>query len=133
MRQLFTVSTAVVIASLALPLFCSIASAQTPAPAVKKGIIVQGGREAIGPKQDDPRAVTANDCSENPIAQGGKPGTDDPAAKQGIIVQGGLEAIGPKQDDPRSAAASSTSMRAIGPKQDDPRAATGCQRRKTKT
>ena len=133
MRQLFTVSTAVVIASLALPLFCSIASAQAPAPSAKKGIIVQGGREAIGPKQDDPRAVTGNDCTEKPIAQGGKPGTDDPAAKQGIVVQGGLEAIGPKQDDPRSAAASTTSMRAIGPKQDDPRAATGCQRKKAKT
>jgi hypothetical protein len=51
--------------------------------------------EAIGPKQDDPRAA----CG--------------PAAgRSGIIVQGGREAIGPKQDDPRKLA--------IGPKQDDP-------------
>jgi hypothetical protein len=128
------VQTAVVIASLSLSLslFCATTSAQTSAPIAKKGIVVQGGREAIGPKQDDPRATTDNDCTGAPIVQDGKPGTNDPAAKQGIIVQGGLEAIGPKQDDPRSAAPGTTSMRAIGPKQDDPRAATGCQRKKPK-
>ena len=55
--------------------------------------ISPGGIEAIGPKQDDPRAM----CS-----------TDGP----GVISPGGVEAIGPKQDDPRKLA--------IGPKQDDP-------------
>lgn len=58
------------------------------------GTISPSGVQAIGPKQDDPRAV----CS---------------AGDSGIIVQGGIEAIGPKQDDPRKLA--------IGPKQDDPR------------
>ena len=75
-----------------------------------KGIIVQGGREAIGPKQDDPLKV----------ATLARPGDDnDPKASGGgsgdkIVVQGGIEAIGPKQDDPRKLQ--------IGPKQDDPRA-----------
>jgi hypothetical protein len=55
--------------------------------------ISPGGVKAIGPKQDDPRALCGS-----------------PA--KGIIVQGGREAIGPKQDDPRKLA--------IGPKQDDP-------------
>jgi hypothetical protein len=117
-------------ATVALSLLCSLAFAQAAAPA--KGIVVQGGREAIGPKQDDPRAMQASNCTENPVVQGNKPGsgTIDPAAR-GIIVQGGLEAIGPKQDDPRSAAAGTTATRAIGPKQDDPRAkATNCTRKK---
>jgi len=57
--------------------------------------ISPGGREAIGPKQDDPRALCATGEGQS-----------------GIIVQGGREAIGPKQDDPRKLA--------IGPKQDDP-------------
>jgi hypothetical protein len=64
------------------------------APASQSGIVVQGGREAIGPKQDDPRAA-------------------------GIVVQGGREAIGPKQDDPRAAGCTPGTL-AIGPKQDDP-------------
>ena len=64
------------------------------APASQSGIVVQGGREAIGPKQDDPRAA-------------------------GIVVQGGREAIGPKQDDPRAAGCAPGTL-AIGPKQDDP-------------
>ena len=63
--------------------------------AAQVGTISPGGIQAIGPKQDDPRAA----CD---------PGTD----KSGIVVQGGIEAIGPKQDDPRKLA--------IGPKQDDP-------------
>ena len=73
-----------------------------------KGIIVQGGKEAIGPKQDDPLKVglLARPGDDNdPKASGGS-GTDK------IVVQGGVEAIGPKQDDPRKLA--------IGPKQDDP-------------
>ena len=57
--------------------------------------------EAIGPKQDDPRAACG---TEGIVVQGGlKP----------IVVHGGMEAIGPKQDDPRKLS--------IGPKQDDPR------------
>ncbi len=62
-----------------------------------------GGVEAIGPKQDDPRAMC--DPTTNPATS--------PGGKGGLIVQGGREAIGPKQDDPRKLA--------IGPKQDDPR------------
>ena len=74
------------------------------------GIVVQGGREAIGPKQDDPLKVRV-------LARPG--GDNDPKASGGsgsnkIIVQGGIQAIGPKQDDPRKLQ--------IGPKQDDPRA-----------
>jgi hypothetical protein len=132
MRQLPIIKPIAPIATIALSLLCSLAFAQTGAPV--KGIIVQGGREAIGPKQDDPRAMQASDCTENPVEQGNKPGagTNDPAAR-GIVVQGGLEAIGPKQDDPRSAAAGTTAARAIGPKQDDPRAkAMNCTRRKAK-
>ena len=30
------------------------------APAAQSGFVVQGGREAIGPKQDDPRARVAS-------------------------------------------------------------------------
>lgn len=130
MKQLILAASVLVLgfASASLP-----AQAQTAAPVVKKGIIVQGGREAIGPKQDDPRAVATDDCTgEGPAVPG--TGTNDPAAKQGIIVQGGLEAIGPKQDDPRASAAGTTSMRAIGPKQDDPRAvSTACKRKKAKS
>lgn len=123
---------AVSVATIALSLLCALAFAQTATPA--KGIVVQGGREAIGPKQDDPRAMQASDCTDNPVEQGNKPGAgpNDPAAR-GIIVQGGLEAIGPKQDDPRSAALGSTTTRAIGPKQDDPRArAKNCTGKKAK-
>ena len=75
-----------------------------------KGIIVQGGREAIGPKQDDPLKVMtlARPGDDNdPKASGGSGGDK-------IIVEGGIRAIGPKQDDPRKLQ--------IGPKQDDPRA-----------
>lgn len=68
------------------------------------GTISPGGMEAIGPKQDDPRAL----C-ESGNGPGATPGGVKP-----IVVQGGMEAIGPKQDDPR------TPVLAIGPKQDDP-------------
>jgi hypothetical protein len=116
----------------AMATLCPLASAQTTAPVVKKGIIVQGGREAIGPKQDDPRAVNEGGCDDGGTVAPAT-GSDDPAAKKGIIVQGGLEAIGPKQDDPRAVAGASTATRAIGPKQDDPRAlTTACQRKKSK-
>jgi len=133
MRKLPIAKPIAAVATIALSLLCSLAFAQAAAPA--KGIVVQGGREAIGPKQDDPRAMQAGECTDNPVEQGNKPGagTNDPAAR-GIIVQGGLEAIGPKQDDPRSAATGTTATRAIGPKQDDPRAkATNCIRKKTRT
>ena len=62
------------------------------------------GIEAIGPKQDDPRAM----------CEPGQGATPHPGGVKPIIVQGGIEAIGPKQDDPRSP------VLAIGPKQDDP-------------
>lgn len=103
---------------------CPSASAQTAVPVMKKGIVVQGGREAIGPKQDDPRAVNEGGCDDGGSIRPAT-GSNDPAATQGIIVQGGLEAIGPKQDDPRAVAGASTGTRAIGPKQDDPRAVGG--------
>ncbi|GAB3096351.1 hypothetical protein [Lysobacter terrae] len=131
MKQLISAASVLVLgfASAAL---CLPAHAQTAAPVAKKGIVVQGGREAIGPKQDDPRAVSTDDCTGDGTAVPGT-GTNDPAAQKGIIVQGGLEAIGPKQDDPRASATGATSLRAIGPKQDDPRAvSTACQRKKAK-
>lgn len=62
------------------------------------------GIEAIGPKQDDPRAM----------CEPGQRLMATPGGVKPIVVQGGLEAIGPKQDDPRSP------VLAIGPKQDDP-------------
>lgn len=117
---------------IALAALCPSASAQTAAPAVKKGIIVQGGREAIGPKQDDPRAVNEGGCDDGGTVVPAT-GSNDPAARKGIVVQGGLEAIGPKQDDPRAAVAGSTATRAIGPKQDDPRAVSACQRKKARS
>ena len=55
------------------------------------GIIVQGGIEAIGPKQDDRRTPSGIEAIG--------PKQDDPR------TPGGIEAIGPKQDDPRSPAA----------------------------
>ena len=94
------------------------AAAQAPAaqaPAIPLNSL------AIGPKQDDPRALCASATGAK-FARGSR----------GIIIQGGLRpdpendpkasggavAIGPKQDDPR---ASQAGMLAIGPKQDDPR------------
>lgn len=96
------------------------------APAPAQGIVVQGGREAIGPKQDDPRAM--DDGCDGLIVQGGReaigPKQDDPKAAGTASL-----AIGPKQDDPRAAAAASRGTLAIGPKQDDPRAAAAAQAR----
>lgn len=62
-----------------------------------RGIIVQGGRTAIGPKPDDPRAPNRAASHPQPRPQGGTAAI----------------AIGPKQDDPAHGLA-------IGPKQDDP-------------
>ncbi|MEO5773539.1 MAG: hypothetical protein ABIQ32_05410 [Sphingomicrobium sp.] len=93
-------------------------------------LVAPGKVLAIGPKQDDPRALCGAEGSVK-------------TPERGIIVQGGLKArgalaIGPKQDDPRAPAlaragddndpkasggtASSGNVLAIGPKQDDPRA-----------
>lgn len=96
-----------------------------------RGIIVQGGREDIGPKQDDPG-------TSGIIVQGGReaigPKQDDPLTTDGCTGTPGVLAIGPKQDDPGAPGAlasrpdddndpkASTGMLAIGPKQDDPRA-----------
>ena len=63
--------------------------------AAQLGTISPNAVQAIGAKQDDPRAMCKGSIS-------------------GIVVQGGIQAIGPKQDDPRKLQ--------IGPKQDDPRA-----------
>ncbi|MFZ5662895.1 MAG: hypothetical protein ACOY9B_09350 [Pseudomonadota bacterium] len=129
-------------------LLASTAGAQVATPRLKTAPVAQpspGGRpgaEAIGPKQDDPRAP------QGIIVQGGReaigPKQDDPRAPQGLVGEdgigpgGGCEgslAIGPKQDDPSSGAtarpgddedpkaAGGTGVLAIGPKQDDPRAA----------
>ena len=105
-------------------LLASTAGAQVATPRLKAAPVAQpspGGRpgaEAIGPKQDDPRAP------QGIIVQGGReaigPKQDDPRAPQGIVVQGGREAIGPKQDDPRAALAARRGAQAIGPKRDDP-------------
>jgi hypothetical protein len=59
------------------------------------GIVVQGGREAMGPKPDDPRAI---------VVQGGREATGPkPDDARAIVVQGGREAMRPRQDDPRAA------------------------------
>ena len=75
------------------------------------GTISPGGVEAIGPKQDDPRAMcqpegTATTGMLSPgrvrlsTSSGVKPGSEnDPKAAGG---SGGMLAIGPKQDDPRA-------------------------------
>lgn len=110
------------------------------------GTVSPGGMEAIGPKQDDPRAmcepgggetsgmlssgrVRVSSSSGMKPTPGGVmaigPKQDDPRAP-GVLnrpgddedphAAGGAESIGPKQDDPRS-----PGVLAIGPKQDDPR------------
>lgn len=95
----------------------------------QKGIVVQGGREAIGPKQDDPRTVECGGATDAVSAQGipGKPGgEDDPKAHSG----NGTRAIGPKQDDPSTRGIIvQGGLEAIGPKQDDPRAPAAAQHR----
>ena len=87
-------------------------------------VSVSSGREAIGPKQDDPfraRVLAIGPTQDDPLRSGAlaRPGDDnDPKASGGgtspivvqgglkpIVVQGGIEAIGPKQDDPRAMAA----------------------------
>lgn len=118
-----------VVLTTALTLAPLLAIAQVPvlktAPTARKGIIVQNGREAIGPKQDDPLLVDcggSNATGAQATAGIRKPGgEDDPVARRGLIVQGGREAIGPKQDDPASRGIIVQGGReAIGPKQDDP-------------
>lgn len=95
----------------------------------QRGIVVQGGREAIGPKQDDPRATDCGGIAGTTDIQGipGKAGGEnDPKAHAG----NGAVAIGPKQDDPSTRGIIvQGGIEAIGPKQDDPRALTAVQQR----
>jgi hypothetical protein len=97
------------------------------------GTISPGGVEAIGPKQDDPRAM----CEPEGTALTGMldQGRVRTSSSSGMKpTPGGVMAIGPKQDDPRAPgvlarpgddndpkASGSSSVLAIGPKQDDPR------------
>lgn len=107
------------------------------------GTISPGGIEAIGPKQDDPRAMC--DPGSEPMAGMLSQGRVRLSTSSGIRPSpGGKLAIGPKQDDPRAPGvlarpgddndpkASGGSgiiveggLEAIGPKQDDPRAMCG--------
>jgi len=77
------------------------------------GTISPGGMEAIGPKQDDPRAMCDPEgTATTGMLDAGRVRTSSSSGKK--PTPGGIMAIGPKQDDPRSPAL------AIGPKQDDP-------------
>ena len=111
------------------------------AAAQNVGTLSPGGIEAIGPKQDDPRAM----CEPGSPGAAGmlSQGRVRLSTSSGIRpTPGGAESIGPKQDDPRSpgvlarpgddddpkASGGSQSgivvqggIEAIGPKQDDPR------------
>jgi hypothetical protein len=82
-----------------------------------------GGGLAIGPKQDDPRKLAIGPKQDDPrkgiIIQGGKQGAYNPETDP--QAQGGAEMIGPKQDDPRTGIIVQGGIEAIGPKQDDPR------------
>ena len=75
------------------------------------GIIGPERQLAIGPKQDDPR--------KGILVQGGKQASFNPETDP--HANGGAEMIGPKQDDPRQSLTLPVSKLAIGPKQDDPR------------
>ena len=100
--------------------YAALAMAAAQAPAIEAPAAPRN-RLAIGPKQDDPRAM----CSSTA-------GVKSARGSRGIIIQGGLRpdpendpkasggavAIGPKQDDPRTPQGG---VLAIGPKQDDPR------------
>jgi hypothetical protein len=82
------------------------------------GLAMNGGVEAIGPKQDDPRTLAIGPKQDDPRAPalGAYNPETDPHAS------GGAEAIGPKQDDPRKGIiVQGGRTLAIGPKQDDPR------------
>jgi hypothetical protein len=98
------------------------------------GTVSPGGMEAIGPKQDDPRAM----CEPGGPGHAGmlSQGRVRLSTSSGIKpTPGGSEAIGPKQDDPRApgvlarpgddndpkASGGQGGGLAIGPKQDDPR------------
>lgn len=98
------------------------------------GTISPGGIEAIGPKQDDPRAM----CEPGGTETSGmlSAGRVRVSSSSGMKpTPGGVMAIGPKQDDPRSpgvlarpgddddpkASGGEGGILAIGPKQDDPR------------
>ncbi|QIL01873.1 hypothetical protein G7078_03100 [Sphingomonas sinipercae] len=51
-----------------------------------RGIVVQGGREAIGPKQDDPRALAIGPKQDDPLTLGthARPGDDNDPKAAGI-------------------------------------------------
>lgn len=103
------------------------------------GTVSPGGMQAIGPKQDDPRAMCEPDGPGHAgmLSQGRVRLSTSSGIRQ---TPGGSEAIGPKQDDPRAPGVlarpgddndpkASGSMGggvqgpilSIGPKQDDPR------------
>ena len=110
------------------------------------GTISPGGIEAIGPKQDDPRAMC--EPGSEPTAGMLSQGRVRLSTSSGMRPSpGGKLAIGPKQDDPRAPGvlarpgddhdpkASGGSgiiveggLEAIGPKQDDPRSPGGLAR-----
>lgn len=118
------------------PMMMTMAAAMLMGAQQAPNLIAPGKALAIGPKQDDPRAVCgdAGSAKGGIIVQGGRGIVVQ--GGRGIIVQGGRETIGPKQDDPRTAvvarpgddndpkasggAASGGNLLAIGPKQDDP-------------
>ena len=98
------------------------------------GTISPGGIEAIGPKQDDPRAMCepGNEPTAGMLSQGRVRLSTSSGMRP---TPGGKLAIGPKQDDPRApgvlarpgddndpkASGGQGAGLAIGPKQDDPR------------
>jgi hypothetical protein len=96
------------------------------------GTISPGGIEAIGPKQDDPRAMCNPGSEPNAMLSQGRVRLSTSSGMR--PSPGGKLAIGPKQDDPRSPgvlarpgddndpkASGGQGGLAIGPKQDDPR------------
>ena len=99
------------------------------------GTISPGGVEAIGPKQDDPRAMCGPDGTAlTGMLDQGRVRTSSSSGMK--PTPGGKLAIGPKQDDPLArgvlarpgddndpkASGGNDGGLAIGPKQDDPRA-----------
>ena len=103
------------------------------------GTISPGAMEAIGPKQDDPRAMCGPDgTATTGLLDAGRVRTSSSSGMK--PTPGGMLAIGPKQDDPSRPGALARpgddndpkasggsgiivqgGIEAIGPKQDDPR------------
>jgi hypothetical protein len=93
------------------------------------GTLSPGGVEAIGPKQDDPRAMCEPGETSGMLSAGRVRVSSSSGMKP---TPGGVMAIGPKQDDPRSPGTlnrpgddedphAAGGAESIGPKQDDPR------------